>query len=103
MTDTNNKTNSNPTDNNNTKVNTEDPSVKDSASGKPVLVKRILAIVGIVLLLLLYLATLLVAIFDRSESGNLFMLSIIASILVPIIIWIYSIIWKALFKNRKDS
>ena len=53
--------------------------------------KRIAAILGIILLLGMYVATLLVAIFDRASSGKWFMACLIATVTVPLLLWIY--IW----------
>lgn len=53
--------------------------------------KRIVALIGIILLLSLYVVTLLVAIFDRSESGKWFMTCLVASVFLPLLIWVY--IW----------
>ena len=52
--------------------------------------KRIAAILGIILLVALYVITLLVAIFDRSSSGQWFMICLIATVTVPLLIWIYT-------------
>ena len=51
--------------------------------------QRIAAIVGIVLLLLLYIVTLLAAIFNFDGKGKMFMVCLFATIVVPIMIWIY--------------
>lgn len=52
--------------------------------------KQVVAIIGVLLLVLLYIATLIVAIFDNSESGRWFMTCIFATVAVPILIWIYT-------------
>lgn len=51
--------------------------------------KQIGAIIGIVLLVALSIATLLAAIFDK--SGRLFQAFLVATIAMPILLWIY--IW----------
>ena len=53
--------------------------------------KQIVAICGVLLLALLYIVTLIVAIFDSSESGRWFMMCIFATVAVPILLWSY--IW----------
>ncbi len=53
--------------------------------------KQIAALAGVALLVLLYAATLVVAIFDSSASGHLFAVCIFATLAVPILLWIY--IW----------
>ena len=53
--------------------------------------KRIVALAGVILLVLMYVLTLVAAIFDRTASGSLFRASLIASFCIPFLIWIY--IW----------
>ena len=84
MTDNNNNNNDNKNNNNNNNnKKTPDP-------GKQVTSKQVVAIVGVLLLALLYIITLFVAIFDNSESGRWFMLCIFATVAVPILLWIYT-------------
>jgi len=52
--------------------------------------RQIVAWIGIILLLALYLITLLVAIFDTSSSGKFFGLSLFATVAIPLLIWIYT-------------
>ena len=63
--------------------------------------KRVLAIVGVVLLVAMYLATIILAIVDSSDSMRMFYASIVATILIPVLIWVYTFIYK-LFR-RGDS
>ncbi|MBE5862651.1 MAG: hypothetical protein E7295_07350 [Lachnospiraceae bacterium] len=75
--------------------------------------KRIAAILGIILLVALYVITLLVAIFDRSSSGQWFMICLIATVTVPLLIWIYTWMYGVLtnkhtiasfdIRNTKES
>lgn len=53
--------------------------------------QRIAALIGIVLLVVLYLVTLLCAIFNFDGSGKLFKACLFATIAIPILLWIY--IW----------
>ncbi len=64
-------------------------------------VKRILAIIGIVLLVGLYLSTLLFAIFENPNTYLWFRASVIATIAVPVLIYAYTLIFKYL-KRRDD-
>ncbi len=59
-------------------------------STKKVTSKQIVAITGIVLLVLLYVITLVVAFMDSSASGKLFALCLFATIAIPFLIWIYT-------------
>lgn len=52
--------------------------------------KQIVAIIGVVLLVLLYVITLITAIFDRSGSGRLFQASLAATLVIPLLVWIYT-------------
>lgn len=53
--------------------------------------KQVAAILGIVLLVLLYLITFIVAFIDQSSSGQLFRLCLLATFTIPLLIWVY--IW----------
>ena len=61
-----------------------------SPNKKKITSKQIVAMVGVILLVLMYLVTLVVAIVDSSASGKLFALCIYATIAIPILIWIYT-------------
>lgn len=52
--------------------------------------KQIVAIIGILLLIALYITTLIVAFVDNSASGRLFFLCLYATVVIPLIIWIYT-------------
>ena len=66
-------------------------------------VKQILAIIGIVFLVLLYLSTLIYAIIDRTETMRLFQASIMATVIIPVLLWAYSFIYKLIKKNTKEQ
>lgn len=66
-------------------------------------VKQILAIIGIILLVLLYLSTLVCAIIDRTETMRLFQASVMATVIIPVLLWAYSFIYKLIKKNAKDQ
>ena len=53
--------------------------------------QRILAIIGIAALVLLYIITLICAIFNFDGAGRMFKVSLFATIFIPIILWLY--IW----------
>lgn len=68
-------------------------------------VKQILAIIGVILLVGLYLSTLILAIFGNSNTMNLFIASIVATVIIPVLIWAYSMIYRLLknhYSQRKD-
>lgn len=53
--------------------------------------QRIAALIGVIFLALLYLATLITAIFNFDGKGQMFQACLFATIAVPILIWVY--IW----------
>ena len=62
-------------------------------------VKRILALVGVILILALYGSTLFFAIMDNSETMSMFKASVAATIIIPVLLWAYSFIFKLVKKN----
>lgn len=66
-------------------------------------IKRLLATIGIILLASMYLITLLCAIFDVSSSMFLFRACVTCTILIPILLWGYMVIYRlAKGKNEKE-
>ncbi|MGN1170728.1 MAG: hypothetical protein ACI4SZ_03660 [Lachnospiraceae bacterium] len=64
--------------------------------------KRIIAWIGIILLVLLYLATLITAFLHIPGWDRLFQACLIATIGVPILIWIYVWLYQK-YTERKDG
>lgn len=56
--------------------------------------KKILAIIGIVVLVLLYVATLVAAIADSTATMDFFRASVAATILIPVLLYAYILIYK---------
>ena len=54
-------------------------------------VKRILAAAGAILLLLLYASTLVCALSSSENFMNLLMVSIYATVIIPVLLWAYTI------------
>ena len=52
--------------------------------------RQVVAIIGIVLLVLMYIVTLIAAIADSSASGRLFRICLYATVVIPILIWVYT-------------
>ena len=61
--------------------------------------RQIIALIGVILLVLLYVSTLVLAIVDKSSSMKLFPTSVIATIIVPVLIWTVTFFMK---RNRDD-
>lgn len=66
-------------------------------------IKQILAIAGIILLAALYLATLILALTDNSSSMQMFYASIVATVIIPVLLWAYSFIYRLIRKNKPES
>ena len=66
-------------------------------------IKQILAILGIILLAGLYLSTLILALTDHSGTMNLFFTSIVATILIPVLLWAYTFIYTLVRKKSQDD
>ncbi len=65
-------------------------------------IRRILAILGIVLLVSMYLITLFCAVFDTGNDMAMFKASVTCTILVPILNWGYTVIYR-LAKGRQEK
>lgn len=61
-------------------------------------VKQILAIIGCILLVSMYVVTLVLAVTDDPNTMHAFRASIYCTIIVPVLIWAYSFIYKLLKK-----
>ena len=66
-------------------------------------VKRILAIIGIVLLVSLYVITIILALTDDPSTMNAFRASVYCTFLIPVLIWAYTFIYKLLKNNYGDE
>lgn len=66
-------------------------------------VKRILAIFGILLLVGMYLTTLICAIFDTGNGMVMFQASVLCTVLVPILIWGYTVIYRLARKKEEQE
>lgn len=71
-------------------------------------IKQILALISAILLASLYLITLICAFTDNTGTMRMFTASVVATVLIPVLIWIYTFIYR-LLKNhygpdsRKDA
>lgn len=68
----------------------QDNKSKTPGTGKGITSKQVVAFGGVILLVLLYIVTLVMAIVDNSDSGKWFMSCIFATIAIPLLIWIYT-------------
>lgn len=64
--------------------------------------KRILAIIGILLLVAMYGLTILAAIFDNTATMKYLAASIAATVIIPVLLWVYQFIYR-MIRDRKDK
>jgi hypothetical protein len=64
---------------------------------------RIFAIIGVILLVSLYLSTLVFALFDRTESLWLLKASIICTVVIPVLLYGYRLLYKVTNNKDKDD
>lgn len=63
--------------------------------------KRILAFLGVLLLVALYISTLVFAIIDSPKSMGFFKASVAATILLPVLLYAYTLFYK--LSKRKEE
>lgn len=63
--------------------------------------KQILAIIGVIFLLSLYIITFIASFTASPNSTGLFMASIYATIVIPVLFWAYSLFYKLFHKKDK--
>ncbi|MCR4841726.1 MAG: hypothetical protein K5840_00515 [Eubacterium sp.] len=66
-------------------------------------VKQVMALTGVALLLILYIITFILAITDNSGTMLMFKASFIATMVVPIMIWAYSLTYKWIRRLSEDA
>lgn len=65
-------------------------------------IKRILALLAVAVIILLYLTTLILAFSKSEQAGELLMVSIVATVVIPVLLYIY--LWLLrLFRKDDDS
>lgn len=63
-------------------------------------VKQIMAIIGILLLVALYVTTLVLALTDNPDTMNAFRASVYCTVTVPVLIWAYTFIYKLVHRDN---
>ena len=66
-------------------------------------IRQILAILGIIVLVGLYVSTIICALSASDHFMNLLMASIYATVIIPVLIWAYTFIYKLIKKNSEDE
>lgn len=64
--------------------------------------KRILALIGATLLLLMYVAAFIVTILDHTSDMRYWKAAMVATVIIPVLIWAYSFVYK-LIKGSDDN
>ncbi|MBE5905820.1 MAG: hypothetical protein E7277_03365 [Lachnospiraceae bacterium] len=65
--------------------------------------KRILAIIGVIFLVSLYILALVAALTSSPKASGYFWASIYATIVIPVLFWAYSLIYKLTHKKNDES
>lgn len=63
------------------------------------MVRRIIAWIGIGLIVLMYLITAISAVLAKPETNQLFMASVVMTIIVPIVIWAFLKMYEVAHRN----
>ncbi len=66
-------------------------------------VKQILAIIRVIVLVWLYISTIVWALSASENIMNMLMTSIYASVIIPVLIWAYSFIYKLIKKDSEEK
>lgn len=64
--------------------------------------KRIFSLVLVVFLLALYVTTFIVACFTNKETGGLFFACLFSTVMIPILLYAYQLIYKVLQKRNEQ-
>lgn len=64
-------------------------------------IKQLLALIGVVILIGLYVSTLICALCSSGNFMNLLMASIYATVIIPVLIWAYTLIYR--LTHRADD
>lgn len=65
-------------------------------------IKRIIAWIGIILLVALYVSTLVLALSNHPNAMDMFMTAVIMTIVVPVIIWFYTFVYERYQQRKAD-
>lgn len=64
--------------------------MKDEKKRTKITSRQIVAMTGVILLVLMYVITLILALTDNSATHNLFAMSLAGTLVIPIVIFLYS-------------
>lgn len=66
-------------------------------------IRQIMALIGVIVIVLLYLSTLVFAFIDKSQSKSLMMASIFATFFVAFVLYALSLALKMIKKDETDN
>ena len=64
---------------------------------------RILAILGAIILAGLYISTIVCALSSNENYMDMLMASVYATVIIPVLIWAYSFVYKMVKKNHEQK
>ncbi|HIY63547.1 MAG TPA: hypothetical protein H9730_08810 [Candidatus Mediterraneibacter stercoripullorum] len=67
------------------------------------LIKRVLAFAGVIILICMYGSTLIFALMGSSRSTDLLMASVIATVIVPVLLYAFTLVTRLLNNHNTDS
>ena len=65
--------------------------------------KQITALIGVIALVGLYVSTLVLALIDSAVAINLLKVAVYATIVLPVLLWAYSFIYRLLKGKQNDD
>lgn len=66
-------------------------------------IKRILAMLAVLIIALLYLTTLVLSFFQNEQTGELLMISIVATVVLPVLLYIYLWLLRIFGKHENNE
>lgn len=66
-------------------------------------IKRILAMLAIIIIALLYLTTLVLSFFQSEQAGELLMIAIVATVVLPVLLYIYLWLFRVFGKHEDNE
>lgn len=64
--------------------------------------RRILALLTVILILLFYLAVFVLSLFHNEQSGELLMIALVATVVIPVLVYIYLWLFR-IFRKKEDE
>ncbi len=65
--------------------------------------RRVTALIGVIALVALYVSTLVLALIGGENMMNVFWAAIVATIVLPVLLWAYSFIYKLLKRDYSEQ